>query len=72
MRSKKTFTVAVMIYTVRQICNDHVGDSFREITRMKQARGAAGLPGATEEDDFQVVPVESTSEHIYIPQTCTR
>lgn len=39
---------------------------------MKQARGAAGLPGATEEDDFQVVPVESTSEHIYIPQNCTR
>lgn len=30
---------------------------------MKQARGAAGLPGATQEDDFKVVPVESTSEY---------
>lgn len=28
---------------------------------MKQARGAGGLPGA-DEDDFSVVPVESTSE----------
>lgn len=27
---------------------------------MKQARGAGGLPGA--DDDFSVVPVESTSE----------
>lgn len=27
---------------------------------MKQARGAGGLPGA--DDDFAVVPVESTSE----------
>lgn len=33
----------------------------REITRMKQARGAGGLPGA-DDDDFTVVPVESTSE----------
>lgn len=36
-------------------------DVFREITRMKQARGAGGLPGA-DDDDFAVVPVESTSE----------
>lgn len=28
---------------------------------MKQAKGAGGLPGA-EDDDFTVVPVESTSE----------
>lgn len=34
---------------------------FREITKMKQSRGAVGLPGA-DDDDFTVVPVESTSE----------
>lgn len=28
---------------------------------MKQAKGAGGLPGA-DDDDFSVVPVESTSE----------
>lgn len=30
---------------------------------MKQARGAGGLPGA-DDDNFSVVPVESTSESI--------
>lgn len=31
---------------------------------MKQARGAAGVSGEVDDDDdFQVVPVESTSEY---------
>ncbi len=29
---------------------------------MKNAKGAAGMSGAADDDDFQVVPVESTSE----------
>lgn len=29
---------------------------------MKQARGAGGISGEADDDDFQVVPVESTSE----------
>ncbi|KAM9849087.1 pre-rRNA 2'-O-ribose RNA methyltransferase FTSJ3 [Aulostomus maculatus] len=38
-------------------------DDEKEITKMKQARGAAGMPGEADDDDgFQVVPVESTSK----------
>lgn len=29
---------------------------------MKQARGAGGMSGEADDDDFQVVSVESTSE----------
>lgn len=36
---------------------------------MKQARGAGGLPGA-DDDDFTVVPVESTSESISLMLHC--
>ncbi len=35
---------------------------------MKQAKGAGGMSGGADDDDFQVVPVESTSEyekHLY-------
>uniref|UniRef100_A0A673A2P6 pre-rRNA processing protein FTSJ3 n=1 Tax=Sphaeramia orbicularis TaxID=375764 RepID=A0A673A2P6_9TELE len=34
----------------------------RDITRMKQAKGAAGISAEADDDDFQVVPVESTSK----------
>uniref|UniRef100_A0A3Q1EJS5 FtsJ RNA 2'-O-methyltransferase 3 n=1 Tax=Acanthochromis polyacanthus TaxID=80966 RepID=A0A3Q1EJS5_9TELE len=34
----------------------------KEISRMKQAKAAAGTSGDADEDDFQVVPVESTSK----------
>lgn len=30
---------------------------------MKQGKGAGGMLGAADDDDFQVVPVESTSEY---------
>lgn len=30
--------------------------------KMKQARGAGGVSGEADDDNFQVVPVESTSE----------
>lgn len=30
---------------------------------MKQTRGAAGMSGEAEDDNFQVVPVESISEY---------
>lgn len=30
---------------------------------MKQAKGIGGMSGAANEDDFQVVPVESTSAY---------
>lgn len=36
---------------------------------MKHAKGAGGMSGEANEDDFQVVPVESTSEyekHLYV------
>lgn len=42
--------------------SDDSSDDENEITRMKQARGAGGLSGVAEDDDFQVVPVESTSK----------
>lgn len=29
---------------------------------MKQAKGAGGISGVADDDDFQVVPVESTSK----------
>ncbi|XP_026161232.1 pre-rRNA 2'-O-ribose RNA methyltransferase FTSJ3 isoform X2 [Mastacembelus armatus] len=34
----------------------------KEISRMKQARGAEGMLGEADGDDFQVVPVESTNK----------
>ncbi|XP_040897038.1 pre-rRNA 2'-O-ribose RNA methyltransferase FTSJ3 [Toxotes jaculatrix] len=42
--------------------SDDSSDDEKEITRMKQARGAGGMSGDADEDDFQVVPVESTSK----------
>ncbi|XP_022609680.1 pre-rRNA processing protein FTSJ3 [Seriola dumerili] len=42
--------------------SDDSSDDEKEITRMKQARGAAGMSGEADADDFQVVPVESTSK----------
>lgn len=30
---------------------------------MKKAKGTGGISGKTDDDDFQVVPVESTSEY---------
>ncbi|XP_070765006.1 pre-rRNA 2'-O-ribose RNA methyltransferase FTSJ3 isoform X1 [Enoplosus armatus] len=37
-------------------------DDEKEITRMKQAKGAGGMSGEAVDNDFQVVPVESTSK----------
>lgn len=43
---------------------NHIFAAFsREITRMKQGRGAGGMSGEADDDDFQVVPVESISEY---------
>ncbi|XP_023255859.1 pre-rRNA processing protein FTSJ3 [Seriola lalandi dorsalis] len=42
--------------------SDDSSDDEKEITRMKQARGAGGTSGEADADDFQVVPVESTSK----------
>ncbi|XP_045906462.1 pre-rRNA 2'-O-ribose RNA methyltransferase FTSJ3 [Micropterus dolomieu] len=37
-------------------------DDEKEITRMKQTKGAGGMSGEAVDDDLQVVPVESTSK----------
>ncbi|XP_008291921.1 pre-rRNA 2'-O-ribose RNA methyltransferase FTSJ3 [Stegastes partitus] len=42
--------------------SDDSSDDEKEITRMKHASGAAGTSGDADDDDFQVVPVESTSK----------
>ncbi|XP_030583186.1 pre-rRNA 2'-O-ribose RNA methyltransferase FTSJ3 [Archocentrus centrarchus] len=43
--------------------SDNSSDDETEITRMKQARGAGGVSGEVDDDDnFQVVPVESISK----------
>ncbi|XP_076617855.1 pre-rRNA 2'-O-ribose RNA methyltransferase FTSJ3 [Chaetodon auriga] len=42
--------------------SDDSSDDEKEITRMKQAKGSGGMSGVTDDDDFQVVPVESTSK----------
>ncbi|XP_039985640.1 pre-rRNA 2'-O-ribose RNA methyltransferase FTSJ3 [Xiphias gladius] len=42
--------------------SDDSSDDEKEITTMKQARGAGGMSGEADDDDFQVVPVESTSK----------
>ncbi|KAG8003718.1 pre-rRNA processing protein FTSJ3 [Nibea albiflora] len=42
--------------------SDDSSDDEKEITKMKHANGAAGMPGMADDDDFQVVPVESTSK----------
>ncbi|XP_041791499.1 pre-rRNA 2'-O-ribose RNA methyltransferase FTSJ3 [Chelmon rostratus] len=42
--------------------SDDSSDDEKEITRMKQGKGAGGMLGAADDDDFQVVPVESTSK----------
>ncbi|XP_013769731.1 pre-rRNA 2'-O-ribose RNA methyltransferase FTSJ3 [Pundamilia nyererei] len=43
--------------------SDDSSNDETEITRMKQARGAGGVSGEVDDDDdFQVVPVESTSK----------
>uniref|UniRef100_UPI0037E7DB82 pre-rRNA 2'-O-ribose RNA methyltransferase FTSJ3 n=1 Tax=Semicossyphus pulcher TaxID=241346 RepID=UPI0037E7DB82 len=42
--------------------SDGDGDDEKEITRMKQAKGAGGISGQADNEDFQVVPVESTSK----------
>ncbi|XP_029355919.1 pre-rRNA 2'-O-ribose RNA methyltransferase FTSJ3 isoform X2 [Echeneis naucrates] len=42
--------------------SDDSSDDEKEITRMKQAKGAQGISQDADEDDFQVVPVESISK----------
>ncbi|XP_054909196.1 pre-rRNA 2'-O-ribose RNA methyltransferase FTSJ3 [Poeciliopsis prolifica] len=42
--------------------SDDSSDDENEITKMKQARGSGGASGGAEDDNFQVVPVESTSK----------
>ncbi|KAM8745453.1 pre-rRNA 2'-O-ribose RNA methyltransferase FTSJ3 [Acanthopagrus schlegelii] len=42
--------------------SDDSSDDEKEISRMKQAKGIGGMSGAANEDNFQVVPVESTSK----------
>ncbi|KAG7514361.1 pre-rRNA processing protein FTSJ3 [Solea senegalensis] len=42
--------------------SDDSSDDEKEITKMKQAKSAGGKSGDAEDDDFQVVPVESTSK----------
>ncbi|XP_018528720.1 pre-rRNA 2'-O-ribose RNA methyltransferase FTSJ3 [Lates calcarifer] len=42
--------------------SDDSSDDEKEITRMKQAKGAGGMLGEADDDEFQVVPVESTSK----------
>ncbi|KAM6938063.1 pre-rRNA 2'-O-ribose RNA methyltransferase FTSJ3 [Lycodopsis pacificus] len=49
------------------IDSDDSSDDEKEITKMKQAtEGAAGIPRETNDRDFQVVPVESTSKRARI------
>ncbi|XP_014324804.1 pre-rRNA processing protein FTSJ3 [Xiphophorus maculatus] len=42
--------------------SDDSSDDENEITKMKQAMGSGGAAGGAEDDNFQVVPVESTSK----------
>ncbi|XP_029939601.1 pre-rRNA 2'-O-ribose RNA methyltransferase FTSJ3 [Salarias fasciatus] len=42
--------------------SDDSSDDEQEITKMKKAKGAGLLSGETDNDNFQVVPVESTSK----------
>ncbi|KAI3368731.1 hypothetical protein L3Q82_025716 [Scortum barcoo] len=42
--------------------SDSDSNDEKEILQMKQAKGAGGMSGMADEDDFQVVPVESTSK----------
>ncbi|XP_058495352.1 pre-rRNA 2'-O-ribose RNA methyltransferase FTSJ3 [Solea solea] len=42
--------------------SDDSSDDEKQITKMKQAKGAGGKSGDAEDGDFQVVPVESTSK----------
>ncbi|CAJ1060680.1 pre-rRNA 2'-O-ribose RNA methyltransferase FTSJ3 [Xyrichtys novacula] len=42
--------------------SDDSSDDEKEISRMKQAKGKGGMSGQADDDDFQVVPVESTSK----------
>uniref|UniRef100_A0A096LXW5 pre-rRNA processing protein FTSJ3 n=1 Tax=Poecilia formosa TaxID=48698 RepID=A0A096LXW5_POEFO len=42
--------------------SDDSSDDENEITKMKQARGSGGASGGAEDDNFQVVPVESISK----------
>uniref|UniRef100_A0A3Q1IAA4 pre-rRNA processing protein FTSJ3 n=1 Tax=Anabas testudineus TaxID=64144 RepID=A0A3Q1IAA4_ANATE len=42
--------------------SDDSSDDEKEIMKMKQARGAGGVSGEADDDNFQVVPVESTSK----------
>ncbi|XP_062279436.1 pre-rRNA 2'-O-ribose RNA methyltransferase FTSJ3 [Scomber scombrus] len=42
--------------------SDDSTDDEKEISRMKHGRGANGMAGEVEDDDFQVVPVESISK----------
>lgn len=48
--------------------------ALREITKMKLARGAGGTAVEAEDDDIQVVQVESTSEYeklLFFRESCT-
>lgn len=66
MKSKTGFTAVwcfCPIFDFDNCTNKSQNFSFlREIERMKQARGASGISGEADDDNFQVVPVESTSE----------
>ncbi|XP_035997053.1 pre-rRNA 2'-O-ribose RNA methyltransferase FTSJ3 [Fundulus heteroclitus] len=42
--------------------SDDSSDDENEIVRMKRAKGSGGASGDAEDDNFQVVPVESTSK----------
>ncbi|XP_074523747.1 pre-rRNA 2'-O-ribose RNA methyltransferase FTSJ3 [Halichoeres trimaculatus] len=42
--------------------SDDSSDDEKEISKMKQAKGAGRTSGKADDDDFQVVPVESTSK----------
>ncbi|KAM3619109.1 uncharacterized protein V6R79_003127 [Siganus canaliculatus] len=42
--------------------SDDSSDDEKEITMMKQTKGTGGKSGGADDDDFQVVPVESTSK----------
>lgn len=66
MRSKASFPAAAILLTrLNKSTNQssmYFVAYFREITRMKQSKGGPGMSNMADEDDFQVVPVESTSE----------
>ncbi|XP_072294383.1 pre-rRNA 2'-O-ribose RNA methyltransferase FTSJ3 [Eucyclogobius newberryi] len=69
---KKEVSTALVEAGPSQMAEDSDGDSDDSdddeirILQMKQASGAAGMSTEAEDDDFQVVPVESSSKKIQI------